>query len=30
MSPAAVAHHAAVTGTFAQILMRDTDMAMRA
>ena len=30
MSPAAIAHHAAVTGTFAQILMRDTNKAMRA
>ena len=30
MSPAAIAHHAAVTGAFAQILMRDTDKAMRA
>jgi ectoine hydroxylase-related dioxygenase (phytanoyl-CoA dioxygenase family) len=30
MSQAAVAHHATVTGTFAQILMRDTDKAMRA
>ena len=30
MSPAAIAHHATVTGTFAQILMRDTDKAMRA
>jgi hypothetical protein len=30
MSPAAVAHHAAVTGSFAQILMRDTGKEMRA
>jgi hypothetical protein len=30
MSAAAIAHHAAVTGTFAQILMRDTEKVMRA
>jgi len=30
MSPEAVAHHADVTGTFAQILMRDTGKPMRA
>lgn len=30
LSPEAIAHHAAVTGTFAQILMRDTGRAMRA
>jgi non-haem Fe2+, alpha-ketoglutarate-dependent halogenase len=30
MSPRAVAHHAAVTGTHAAILMRDTGKAMRA
>lgn len=30
MSPAAIAHHAAVTGRFAQILMRGTDREMRA
>ncbi len=30
MAPEAVAHHAAVTGVFAQILMRDTGKAMRA
>lgn len=30
MAPAAVAHHATVTGAFAQILMRDTDRPLRA
>jgi non-haem Fe2+, alpha-ketoglutarate-dependent halogenase len=30
MAPDAVAHHAAVTGLFAQILMRDTGRPMRA
>lgn len=30
MSPSAIAHHAVVTGSFAQILMRDTNKAMRA
>ncbi len=30
LSPAALAHHAAVTGAHAQILMRDTGRAMRA
>jgi non-haem Fe2+, alpha-ketoglutarate-dependent halogenase len=30
MSPAAVAHHAAITGAHAQILMRGTGKAMRA
>src|SRR3954469_839860 len=30
MSPEAVAHHAAITGAHAQILMRDTDKPMRA
>lgn len=30
MSPEAVAHHAAITGAHAQILMRDTGKAMRA
>jgi non-heme Fe2+,alpha-ketoglutarate-dependent halogenase len=30
MSPAAIAHHASVTGRFAQILMRGTDRQMHA
>jgi hypothetical protein len=30
MAPEAVAHHAAVTGMFSQILMRDTGRPMRA
>jgi hypothetical protein len=30
MSPTALAHHAAITGAHAQILMRETGRAMRA
>ena len=30
LSPAAIAHHAAITGAHAQILMRGTDREMRA